>query len=79
MCKTLINRAKTICEVSNIDNELEHLRNVLKLNGTLSSVIHSEYQSSVFLPHVVPASHKIERILKEVGVQVYHSSQKQIV
>ncbi len=33
MCKTLINPAKTICEVSNIDNELEHLRNVLKLNG----------------------------------------------
>ena len=26
--KTLINRAKTICGVSNIDNELEHLRNV---------------------------------------------------
>ena len=33
MCKTLINRAKTICEVSNIDDELEHLRNVLKMNG----------------------------------------------
>ena len=29
MCKTLINRAKTICEVSNIDDELEHLRNGL--------------------------------------------------
>ena len=27
VCKALINRAKTICEVSNIDNELEHLRN----------------------------------------------------
>ena len=25
--------AKTICEVSNIDDELEHLRNVLKMNG----------------------------------------------
>ncbi len=33
VCKTLINRAITICEISNIDNELEHLRNVLKLNG----------------------------------------------
>jgi hypothetical protein len=33
VCKTLINRAKTICEVSNIDDELEHLRNVLKMNG----------------------------------------------
>jgi hypothetical protein len=26
VCKTLINRAKTICEVSNIDDELGHLR-----------------------------------------------------
>ena len=31
--KTLINRAKTICEVSNIRCELEQLRSVLKMNG----------------------------------------------
>ena len=33
MCKTLINRAKTIYEVSNIGCELEHLRSVLKINA----------------------------------------------
>ena len=33
VCKTLINRAKTICEVENIEGELEHLRSVLKMNG----------------------------------------------
>ena len=33
VCKTLINRAKTICEVDNIEEELEHLRSVLKMNG----------------------------------------------
>ena len=33
MCKTLANRVKTICEVSNIGCELEHLRSVLKMNG----------------------------------------------
>ncbi len=38
----------------------------------------TEYQSSVCLPHIGPASHKIERILKEVGVQVYHSSQNKL-
>ena len=32
VCKTLINRAKTICEVDNIEGELEHLRSVLKMN-----------------------------------------------
>ena len=33
MCKTLIDRAKIICEVDNIEGELEHLRSVLKMNG----------------------------------------------
>ena len=78
VCKTLINRAKTIREVSNIDNELEHFRNVLKLNGYPRQFIDkamkmpqrvqqkTEYQSSVCLSYIGPASHKIERILKEV-------------
>ena len=30
VCKILINRAKTICEVDNIEGELEHSRGVLK-------------------------------------------------
>ena len=38
----------------------------------------TEYQSSDCLPYIGPASHKIERILKEVGVQVYHSSQNKL-
>ena len=38
----------------------------------------TEYQSSVCLQYIGPASHKTERILKEVGVQVYHSSQNKL-
>ena len=34
----------------------------------------TEYQSSVSLPYISSVSHKIERILKETGIQVYHSS-----
>ena len=37
LCKTLINRAKTICEVDNIEGELEHLRSVLKINSLRNS------------------------------------------
>ena len=33
MCKTLISRAKTICEVDNIEGEFEHLKSVLIMNG----------------------------------------------
>ena len=82
VCKTLINRAKTICGVSNIDDELEHLRNVLKMNGYPRHFIDNamktpqsiqqkiEYQSSVCLPYIGPASHKIERILRnEAGIK----------
>ena len=91
MCKTLVNRAKTICEVSNIDDELEYLRNVLKMNGyplhfidnamkTPQSIQQKiEYQSSVCLPYIGPASHKIERILRnEAGIKVYHSSENKL-
>ena len=91
VCKTLINRAKTICEVSNIDDELEHLRNVLKMNGYPRHFIDNamktpqsiqqkiEYQWSVCLPYIGPASHKIERILRnEAGIKVYHSSENKL-
>ena len=38
----------------------------------------TEYQSSVSLPYIGSASHKIEKILKEVGIQVYHSSEDKL-
>ena len=90
VCKTLINRAKTISEVDNIEGELEHLRSVLKMNGypkkftdnamkTRQQVWEkTEYQSSVSLPYIGSASHKIERILKEAGIQLYHSSENKL-
>ena len=90
VCKTLINRAKTICEVDNIEGELEHLRSVLKMNGYPKKFIDNamktrqhvrekaEYQSSVSLPYIGSASHKIERILKEAGIQLYHSSENKL-
>ena len=40
----------------------------------------TEYQSSVSIYHILigSASHKIERILKEVGIKVYHSSEDKL-
>ena len=34
----------------------------------------TEHQSSASVPQIGSASHKIERILKEAGIRVYHSS-----
>ena len=66
-------------------------RNVLKMNGYPQHFIDNamktpqsiqqkiEYQSSVCLPYIGPASHKIERILKnEAGIKVYHSSENKL-
>ena len=93
VCKTLINRAKTICEVDNIEGELEHLRSVLKMNGYPKKFIDNamktrqhvrektEYvreKTSVSLSYIGSASHKIERILKEAGIQLYHSSENKL-
>lgn len=80
MCKTLVNRGKRICEVSNICNELEHLGIVLKKNGYPRRFILNfmktprcvelkiEYQSSVCLSYIGPASHKIKRIVRVAGI-----------
>ena len=38
----------------------------------------TEYQSSVSLPYIGSASPKIERILKEAGIQLYHSSENKL-
>ena len=38
----------------------------------------TECQCSVSLPYTGSASHKMERILKEVGIQVYHSSDEKL-
>ena len=90
MCKTLINQAKTICEVDNIEGELEHLRSVLKMNGYPKKFIDSpmktrqhiqkksEYQSSVKSLYISSASHKIERILKGAGIRLYHFSEDKL-
>ena len=62
--------------MDNIEEELKHLRNVLKMNGYPKKFIDNamktqhvrektENQSSVSLPYIGSASHKVGRILKE--------------
>ena len=63
------------------------MRSVLKMNGYPKKFIDNamktrqhvrkktEYQSAVSLSYTGSASHKIERILKEGGTQIYHSSE----
>ena len=48
VCKKLINRAKTICEVDNIERELEHLRSVYKTTRAGKDRISVFCQSTVY-------------------------------
>ena len=50
VCKTLINRAKTICEVDNIEGELEHLRrtSVLKTNAYPNKFIDNAMKDTTY-------------------------------
>ena len=52
-----------------IDNAMKTRRHVLEK---------TEYQCSVSLPYIGSALHKIERILKEAGIQLYHSSENKL-
>ena len=69
---------------------MDDLRSVLKMNDYSKKFIDSamktrehvrektEYQSSVSLLYISSASYTIERILKEAGIQAYHSSEDKL-
>ena len=65
-----------------LKEELEHLRSGLKMNGYPKKFIDNamktrphvqgktEYQSPFSLPYIGSASHKMERVLKEAGIDL---------
>ena len=56
---------------------LHFIDNAMKTPQSIQQKI--EYQSSVCLPYIGPASHKIEIILRnEAGIKVYHSSKNKL-
>ena len=88
MCKTLINRAKTICEVDNIEGELEHLRSVLNMNGYPNKFIdnamktrqHVREKTNISLLPVYGILVQLQSkgFSKEAGIQLYHSSENKL-
>ena len=58
-------------------NPRHFIDNAMKTPQSIHQKI--EYQSSVYLPYIGPASHKIERVLRnEAGIKVYHSSENKL-
>ena len=67
VCKTLINRAKTICEVTEHWQWTRTFEKCSKIEWLSSGIHRQSYENATFW-----------KILKEVGVQVYHSSQNKL-
>ena len=65
VCKTLINRAKTICEVSKIGWELEHFRSVLKMNDYPTKFIDNAMKT--------PRSVSEKIISNNLGIKIDHN------
>ena len=89
VCKTLVNRAYSICDERSIKQELTHLNSVLSENGFPKDKIHLQppaahttrnidaegYTNAVCIPYIGSTSHKIEHIIRRANIKVYHSSQ----
>ncbi len=89
VCKTLVNRAYSVCDKESVNKELAHLNVVLQQNGFPIDKISltpppprsdkkQEFSDSVCIPYVGPASHQIECILASSSIKVYHCSRQKI-
>ena len=82
---TLIRRAHDISDEEHLQQELQHIKTALtSINGYPPRKVKTSlprprtpappHLASVFLPYIGQASHKIQRILKNVNIQVRHRS-----
>ncbi|XP_038049730.1 uncharacterized protein LOC119723238 [Patiria miniata] len=79
--RTLVQRAFDVCDQDNLKRELKHIQASLQRNGYKPNRIkiskpdqRVSSSPSVTLPYIGPASHHLQRILRQAGVTVYHSS-----
>ncbi|XP_038064046.1 uncharacterized protein LOC119734578 [Patiria miniata] len=86
--RTLVQRAFEVCDQDNLKRELKHIQTSLQRNGYKPHRIKISkpdqrvpytqgpptVSPSVTLPYIGPASHHLQRILRQAGVKVYHSS-----
>ncbi|XP_033119974.1 uncharacterized protein LOC117119279 [Anneissia japonica] len=84
VCNTLIRRAQSISDHNSIQKEMQHVKEVLKLNGynmrdlkihkRSNSQDDTEPRKSVCLPFLGQLPHRIQRILQLADIKVFHSA-----
>ena len=91
--KTLVDRAKRICEPQHLNEEINHLNLTLRANGysqkdiqralhpRRSSIKEKEHESPVakaFLPYIEKTTDRIGRLLESHGIKTIHRPTKKI-
>ncbi|XP_038062371.1 uncharacterized protein LOC119732839 [Patiria miniata] len=85
--RILVQRAFEVCDQDNLKRELKHIQASLQWKGYKPNCITiskpdqwvsytqgpSTVSPSVTLPYIGPASHHLQRILRQAGIKVYHS------
>ena len=78
--RTLVQRAYNICDKDSLPKELQHIRTTLKRKiSTAKPVPNPESKVtdltlSACLPYLGSTSHKLQRILRQAGIDVFHSA-----
>ena len=91
--RTLVQRAHKICDQEHLQDELQHISTALHLNGYHRPQVKTKhpdcrvpytqsqtqnYKATVNLPYLGNSSHKIQQILNQANIKVYHSSTKKL-
>ncbi|XP_033097623.1 uncharacterized protein LOC117101698 [Anneissia japonica] len=84
VCNTLIKRAHCISDHNSIRREVQHVKAALKLNGYHTRDIatprpsnrlgNADSRKYVCLPYLVQLSHRIQHILLQADVKVFHNA-----
>ena len=84
--RTLVQRAYNICDKDSLPKELQHIRTTLKRNGYNPNKIStakpvpnpeskvSDLTLSACLPYLGSTYNKLQRILRQAGIDVFHSA-----
>ena len=86
---TLVRRAFSTCDQHSLKQELHHIKTSLQLNGykhfnfnqpkpSLSPEERPQFKSTITLPYIGHASHKLQRIFSQAQIKIFHTAPNKI-
>ena len=86
---TLVHRAFSTCDQHSLKQELHHIKTSLQLNGykhfhfnqpkpSLSPEEQPQFKSTITLPYIGHASHKLQHISSQAQIKIFHTAPNKI-